>query len=117
MILIEKVPPAGPLSQGAIYKRSQLHSRFGGNRNAGIVPSSKEPVILLFQGTSTPCGDVTLVYRGCRNGEVRPAHDIAGANLRRPLQKRNGLRAEMFTALGVCACTVAAQTARSNNED
>lgn len=48
MILVDKVPPSGPLTVGAVYKRSQLHSRFGGNRNAGIVPSTKEPVILLF---------------------------------------------------------------------
>jgi len=48
MITAQKVPSVGPLTLGAVYKRSQLHNRFGGNRNAGIVPSKKEPAILLF---------------------------------------------------------------------
>ena len=44
----EAVPADGPLSLGAVYKRSDLHRRFQGNRNAGIVPSKREPVVLLF---------------------------------------------------------------------
>jgi 5-methylcytosine-specific restriction protein A len=42
------VPADGPLILGAVYKRSDLHLRFGGNTNSGIVPSNREPVILLF---------------------------------------------------------------------
>lgn len=43
-----KVPSQGPLEPGAIYRRADLHSRFSGNPTAGIVPSTKEPVILCF---------------------------------------------------------------------
>jgi 5-methylcytosine-specific restriction protein A len=42
------VPTQGPLTLGAIYQRSALHARFGGNKTAGIVPSLKESVILMF---------------------------------------------------------------------
>jgi 5-methylcytosine-specific restriction protein A len=45
---VEAVPAHGPLSLGAVYKRSDLHNRFHGNRNAGIVPSKREPAVLLF---------------------------------------------------------------------
>ena len=38
----EVLPADGPLSLGAVYKRSDLHKRFHGNRNAGIVPSRRE---------------------------------------------------------------------------
>ena len=41
-------------------------------------------VSVLTQRADRDCGDVTLVDRGCRNGEIRPADDISGANLRRP---------------------------------
>jgi 5-methylcytosine-specific restriction enzyme A len=44
----EPVPASGPLTLGTIYSRSELHSRFGGNRTAGIVPSAREHAILLF---------------------------------------------------------------------
>jgi 5-methylcytosine-specific restriction protein A len=43
-----EVPSQGPLVLGAIYQRSALHARFGGNNTTGIVPSRKEPAILLF---------------------------------------------------------------------
>ena len=42
------VPQSGPLRAGAIYQKADLHSRFGGNRMAGIAVSPREPVILLF---------------------------------------------------------------------
>lgn len=42
------VSTVGPLALGAIYRRAALHERFGGNTNAGAVPSNKEPVVLLF---------------------------------------------------------------------
>ena len=42
------VPTIGPLELGGVYRRSQLNDRFGGNRMSGIVPSKKEPVVLLF---------------------------------------------------------------------
>ena len=44
----DPVPPTGPLTLGGVYRRADLHGRFGGNRNAGIVPSKQEPVVLLF---------------------------------------------------------------------
>jgi len=47
-IPVELVPPAGPLSSGVIYRRIDLHTRFGGTRFSGIVPSKQEPAILLF---------------------------------------------------------------------
>lgn len=42
------VPVLGPLTIGAVYQRAALHARFGGNQTAGIVPSTSEPVVLLF---------------------------------------------------------------------
>jgi hypothetical protein len=42
------MPATGPLTLGHIYRRADLHSRFGGNRSTGIVPSRREPVVLLF---------------------------------------------------------------------
>lgn len=45
---IDQVPLSGPLSLTSIYRRSELHSRFGGSRFSGIVPSKREPVVLLF---------------------------------------------------------------------
>lgn len=47
-ILTENVPAAGPLSLGSVYRRLDLHARFGGSRCAGIVPSKSEPAVLLF---------------------------------------------------------------------
>ena len=44
----EPVPLAGPLSVGVVYRRADLHVRFGGSRFSGIVPSKQEPVVLLF---------------------------------------------------------------------
>ena len=45
---IDAVPEVGPLTLGSIYRRADLHSRFGGNRYSGIVRSKREPVVLLF---------------------------------------------------------------------
>ena len=45
---VDRVPVSGPLSIGSIYTRADLHSRFGGNRYSGIVPSKREPAVLLF---------------------------------------------------------------------
>jgi 5-methylcytosine-specific restriction enzyme A len=47
-ILEEPVPTVGSLKPGAVYRRSDLHNRFGGNLMKGIVPSSREGVVLLF---------------------------------------------------------------------
>jgi len=44
----DDVPARGPLTLGAVYKRADLHSRFGGSRIAGIVPAKHEPLVLLF---------------------------------------------------------------------
>ena len=41
-------------------------------------------VSILAQRADRDCGNVALVDRSCRNAKMRPAHDIAGANLRRP---------------------------------
>jgi 5-methylcytosine-specific restriction enzyme A len=35
-----------------IYKRSELHDSYGGNRQGGISPSRKSDVIFLFTGSS-----------------------------------------------------------------
>lgn len=42
------VPDRGPLAIGTVYKRSDLHGRFGGSRIAGIVPLKHERIVLLF---------------------------------------------------------------------
>jgi 5-methylcytosine-specific restriction protein A len=47
-IPVDFVPPSGPLSLGAVYRRADLHTRFGGSRFSGIVPSKQEPAVLLF---------------------------------------------------------------------
>jgi 5-methylcytosine-specific restriction enzyme A len=44
----EPVPSAGALSVGVVYRRADLHVRFGGSRFSGIVPSKREPAVLLF---------------------------------------------------------------------
>lgn len=59
---VSPVPGKGPLSVGAVYQRAALHGRFGGNQTAGIVPSTTEPVILLFhteEGAQQFYGDGT----------------------------------------------------------
>lgn len=38
--------------KGKLYKRSELHDQFGGNRQRGISPSAKLPVIFIFSGDS-----------------------------------------------------------------
>ncbi len=43
-----EVPSEGPLIRDGVYQRSQLHGRFAGNHQAGIVPSTTEPVVLIF---------------------------------------------------------------------
>ena len=45
---LRPVPPSGALTLGAVYKRSELHARYGGSRIAGIVPLKREPFIFLF---------------------------------------------------------------------
>src|ERR1043166_4551552 len=47
-IRISPMPEYGPLAAGAVYRRAEIHARFGGSRYSGIVPSKREPVILLF---------------------------------------------------------------------
>ena len=44
----QAVPSFGPLQIGGIYRRRDLNERFGGNTMSGIVPSTTEPVVLLF---------------------------------------------------------------------
>lgn len=44
----DPVPAKGPLTLGAVYKRADLHARFGGSRIAGIVSARDEPIVLLF---------------------------------------------------------------------
>ena len=38
--------------QGKIYRRSDLHKKFGGSRQSGISPSANFPIIFLFTGKS-----------------------------------------------------------------
>lgn len=45
---IDQVPSSGPLALTSVYRRAELHTRFGGGRFSGIVPSKREPVVLLF---------------------------------------------------------------------
>jgi 5-methylcytosine-specific restriction protein A len=47
-LLIDQVPSSGPLLLTSIYRRSELHQRFGGSRFSGIVPSKREAAVLLF---------------------------------------------------------------------
>ena len=35
-----------------LYKRKELHDKFGGNRQSGICPSSVNPIIFIFSGNS-----------------------------------------------------------------
>ncbi|NVK53088.1 MAG: HNH endonuclease [Flavobacteriaceae bacterium] len=36
---------------GQIYQRSQIHDKYGGNRQSGICPSAQEPYIFIFSGS------------------------------------------------------------------
>jgi 5-methylcytosine-specific restriction protein A len=45
---VDQVPSSGPLLLTSIYRRAELHTRFGGSRFSGIVPSKREPVVMLF---------------------------------------------------------------------
>jgi len=45
---IADVPAEDPLAMGRVYRRRDLHRRFGGNQQAGIVPCRDEGVVLLF---------------------------------------------------------------------
>lgn len=38
-------------SEGVIYKRSEIHDLYGGNRQSGICPSAKNPFIFIFTGS------------------------------------------------------------------
>jgi 5-methylcytosine-specific restriction protein A len=44
----EPVVACGSLALGSVYRRRDLHLRFGGNRCTGIAPCTGEPVVLLF---------------------------------------------------------------------
>ncbi|MEQ9454561.1 MAG: HNH endonuclease signature motif containing protein [Phycisphaeraceae bacterium] len=46
------VPPQGTLVKGEVYPRDQIHERFGGNPQQGIVPCKIEPCVLLFHSSS-----------------------------------------------------------------
>lgn len=37
---------------GKVYKRSQIHDKYGGSRQSGIAPSAKFPYIFIFTGSS-----------------------------------------------------------------
>jgi 5-methylcytosine-specific restriction enzyme A len=47
-VQLDRVPGSGPLALGSIYRRADLHTRFGGSRYSGIVPCKRESVVLLF---------------------------------------------------------------------
>ena len=42
------VPRNGALTLGAVYKRAELHERYGGSRISGIVALKEEPLVFLF---------------------------------------------------------------------
>jgi|SRR5579871_4320637 len=42
------VPAEGELEVGTIYRRRDIHRRFGGNRQAGIVPCKRDKIVFLF---------------------------------------------------------------------
>jgi len=39
-------------TEGQVYKRSEIHDRYGGNRQSGICPSARAPYIFVFTGSS-----------------------------------------------------------------
>lgn len=39
-----------PFIPGQTYKRSEIHDRWGGNRQSGICPSTSYPYIFIFSG-------------------------------------------------------------------
>lgn len=41
-----------PFIPKQLYKRSEIHNRYGGNRQGGIAPSAKFPYIFIFSGKS-----------------------------------------------------------------
>ena len=41
-----------PFIPNQLYKRSEIHDRYGGNRQGGIAPSAKFPYIFIFSGKS-----------------------------------------------------------------
>ncbi len=47
-IAFQSVPDHGLLHLGAVYRRADLHDRFGGNHYCGIASSKKESVVLIF---------------------------------------------------------------------
>jgi hypothetical protein len=55
------------LEPGDRIRRSQLHDRFGGNRQSGIAPSRKSPNVLIF---STPRAAELHGYEDDLSGEV-----------------------------------------------
>ncbi|MCU4750982.1 AAA family ATPase [Halobacteria archaeon AArc-curdl1] len=72
------------LELGSIYKRTELHSRYGGSIQGGIAPSNDEPVIFFFTGgTGEKHGyrdeilsDGTAIYTG--EGQVGDMEMIRG---------------------------------------
>lgn len=40
-----------PFIPGQLYRRSELHDQFGGNRQSGICPTSQYPYIFIFSGS------------------------------------------------------------------
>jgi 5-methylcytosine-specific restriction enzyme A len=45
---VQQLPTTGLPIQNVVYRREDLHRRFGGNRYSGIVASVREPAVLLF---------------------------------------------------------------------
>ena len=39
-----------PFITNFLYKRSEIHDQFGGNRQSGICPSANHPYIFIFSG-------------------------------------------------------------------
>ena len=51
-VVLRDEPDASDLVTGALYSRSELHDRFGGQEQGGIATPTNYPVILAFTGSS-----------------------------------------------------------------
>jgi len=63
--------------EGTFHRAAPLAQRLRSAQNI-----FRSGVSILTQRADRDCGDVTLVDRGCRSGEIRPPHDIASTGCR-----------------------------------
>jgi 5-methylcytosine-specific restriction protein A len=90
-----------PFIPNHIYKRSDIHDQYGGNRQGGIAPSAKFPYIFIFSGTSgTLYGyndgwDNPNVFTYTGEGQIGDMRFIKG-NLALRDHLKNGKRVFLF---------------------